>query len=79
MKIKFMFLSRHFFASFFIKKFLKYIYLYIKYKNQEYKRIDISYFLTISHLDLSPFRSQITSIKGKKHVFKNTTKDSEKW
>ena len=53
--------------------------MYIKNKNQEYKRIDISYFLTISHLDLSPFRSQITSIKGKKHVFKNTTKDSEKW
>ena len=53
--------------------------MYIKNKNQEYKRIDISYFLTISHLDLSPFRSQITSIKEKKHVFKNTTKDSEKW
>ena len=42
-----------------------YIYVYIKNKNQEYKRIDISYFLTISHLDLSPFRSQITSIKEK--------------
>ena len=75
-----MFLSRHFFASFFLLKFfVMYIYVYIKNKNQEYKRIDISYFLTISHLDLSPFRSQITSIKGKKHVFKNTTKDSEKW
>jgi hypothetical protein len=71
-------LSRHFFASIFIEIFC-YIYVYIKNKNQEYKRIDISYFLTISHLDLSPFRSQITSIKGKKHVFKNTTKDSEKW
>ena len=57
----------------------KHLYIYMKNKNQEYKRIDISYFLTISHLDLSPFRSQITSIKGKKHVFKNTTKDSEKW
>ena len=74
-----MFLNKHFFDSFLYRKRFCIIYVYIKNKNQEYKRIDISYFLTISHLDLSPFRSQITSIKGKKHVFKNTTKDTEKW